>query len=316
MRHALGIGGPLLLLLAGCLLSGCLMTEAPGHVENALPNTGFVHDADAVYVASPQGLLTVDLDGSHRRPLFPSGLTLVDLSDDGAHFVLRDPEGRLVLGDAQGQLRAVPLPGLLGDAALSPDGRQLAVLQLGPVKLERDERASDDTLALVDVQSLAVRTLPAERLGAVHTVAFAQDGQSLWLQFADRGEVVRLPQGDRSIEENPLGPLRVRPTQRARHACRGLRLLVSDEGIDLQGPERSSRRLVQIRGRRRKLSDTLPAIDTLFFSASCTAVAFVFEGAVYATDVQSGRTGRLADGEDAFPAPVAEPQTAPAAPTR
>jgi hypothetical protein len=300
VRHALGIGASLLTALCGCFFSA-----APGRVEHAEASTAFIHDADAIYVASPGGLLSVDLDGNHRRPLFPQGLTVVDVSDDGARFVLRDAVGQLVLGDAAGQLRAVPLQGLLGDAALSPDGTQLAVLLLGQVKLERDERASDDALALVDTDTLAVKALPPERFGAVHTVAYSRDGHALWIQFADRGEVVRLPEGDRSIEENPLGPLRVRPLQRARHTCNGTQLLVGDEGIDLIGPDKVTRKLVHIAGRRRTLADTLPAIDTLFFSSSCGAVAFIFEGAVYATDVQSGRTGRLADGEDAFPAPVA-----------
>lgn len=290
--------------LSAAVLCGCALRASPGHLEKLEPDPSFVKAAGTLWIQGPAGVSALRLDGSGRTPLFPAGLSVVDVADDGARALLRDAAGALLVSDANG-LRALPEGTQAGAAALAPDGRTAAVFHRPRPGDRPDVWVEDDAVDLVNLETLAVHALPAEHLGPVSGAAFAADGHALWVQLQGRGEVISLGAEDRHFDENPPFPVRVPVPQRTRPLCpeNGARLEASDLGIDLVRPGQPAQHLVTLAGKRRGLSDTLPAFDDAFFSPDCRAAVFVIDGLVGVVDLASGRAARLADGYSAFFAP-------------
>lgn len=277
-------------------LAGCALRPSPGQLQKLEPSTSFVHASGTLWIQGPDGVRSLQLDGSQGRTLFPRGLSVLDVSGDGSRVLLLQ-DSKLVLADGARQA-ALPEGDAASAAALSPEGSTLAVL--GP---------HGDTVDMVDIPSGQVRTLPGEHPDFSARIAFSQDGTKLWLQGAGRGEVVPIDGGARHFEENPPFPLRVPLPLSPRPVCpaSGAELRTGDDGVELVQPNQPPRKLATLEGKRRGLSDTLPAFDAAFFSPDCSAAVLLLNGSVDVVDLASGRVGHLADGDAAFFGPDRSP---------
>jgi hypothetical protein len=296
------VGGALIVLVLVALACS-LDTANPGVIANAEADTRFVGEPSQLIFHSPQGIERVRLDGGDRKMLFPDpGLHVEDVSSDWSMFLLGNPDTELMIGDlSSGNLRkVVQLDRRAGDAVFSPDGNTIAATWHADFSKPQAEWKDDDTIFLIDVDTLAIKILPPSRTEQPLSIRWSADGFYLWAIMPPEvgvGQWISPADGKRQEMKDPLGPLHspfVEPD------CPG-KLEIIDEGTAIRlTDETGDRILVSEEGRQRGLHDYLDDFRHVSFTPSCSAVIFDRFGEIWVVEIESGRAGVLVEGDWLF----------------
>ena len=288
-------------------LACSLDTSNPGVITNAEADTRYVGESSQLIFHSSQGIERIRLDGGDRKMLFPDpGLHIEDVSSDWSMFLIGNPDTELMIGDvSSGKLRKiVQLDQRAGDAVFSPDGSTIAATWHADFSLPQAEWKDDDTIYLIDVDTLAIKILPPTRTEQPLSIRWSADGFSLWVVMPpDVGvdQWITLVDGKRQEVNDPIGPLHspfVEPD------CPG-KLEVIDDGTAIRlSDETGDHILVREEGRERGFHDYLDDFRHVSFTPSCSAVIFDRFGEIWVVEIESGRAGVLAEGDWLFFVPV------------
>ena len=147
-----------------------------------------------MFVLTSWGVERVSLDGRERDVVFarPSGQSSVgtdmqwhvkDISSDYRIWALGDDDTQLFVGDATtGAVRQFEAVGNRASvASVSPDGKRLAVGRHSDFSLQGGK--DDDTLSIVDVETLAFTRIEPSTDHWPATIEWAQDGSALWVMM-------------------------------------------------------------------------------------------------------------------------------------
>lgn len=305
---------PLLLALAP-LASGCWGSQ--GAIVAPRADLGFVRDAGTAFMQTGRGIERVSLDGRTRRLLFPTGYGVMDVSADFGTFVLRDSNTDLFLGDARtGERHEIPaLRGRLSAAAISPDGRTVACSRHVDFLQPQGTQVDEDTIHLVDVATLEVRTLPKTTNDWPHALHWSADGAGLLalMAFGRPAQWITVETGERERADgrraDPAQPGLFKSPLRARPRCPAT--IVDDRWGTELSVTHADRTVVVAResGRSRGFHDHMPDFHDPRFSPDCSLVAFGFHGETWlAAASGSGEVARLGEGAILFFGP---PMSAP-----
>ncbi len=270
----------------------------------ALPS--FVTEEVEPYVTGPRGIGRIRLDGTGDRVIFPPGHFIRDVTADGTFMALSDDDTNLRVGDTrQGTLRAVSqLAKRVSEAAFSPDGKTLAATRHADFDLPQSRQVEDDTVYLIDVETLAARELPAATDHWPVRLGWSTAGDALYLRMQEGpSQVVKVADGTRTELSQSEAPFPLRQNllwgDHLTCATSGVKAVAVgfDEGIDLVAVDGSSRRIVTIDngGRRAGCGDQFQALSLLYLTPHCSAVVFSFGRVLYVASVDDGRLGRLGD---------------------
>jgi hypothetical protein len=323
MRRAIAAGRWILAGAALAGLAGC--AGSPGYIQGAATSAAFVREEEQIYVVTAAGLVRMRLDGGARRSLFPPRYHVLDLSADGAVFVLGDSETNLYLGGAEtGSVARIPeLDRRAGEIAVSPDSGIVAATRHADFSLPQAmwSQTEDDRVYVIRVADRTVRIVEPSKSLPVSHLAFSEDGRALWIELEEprgasvqqidlatltRSEAAAWPKEGLARRHHRAPPVCAATGAELRPA--GLR---GDEGIDLVAPRAPARRLATVVGRERGFHDYLPTVDNFFFSRTCNYAVFSFLDRVWAVDVRSGAVGPIAEGYLAFPDPRGRADRAP-----
>ena len=290
------------------LLCSC---GSPGELEGALGKPDFAAAGELIYVKTSRGLTRISLNGEGRAAIFAARYSVLDMSQDGAVFVLGDSETNLYLGDPKtGEVRQIKaLNRRTGDARLSPDGKTLAAVRHADFSLPQAEwsKTEDDALYLIDVASGAVEVIPPSSADWPTMLSWSADGESLWLRlFSNKAQRFELKSRTRAEAEFPsegLWPSPLRPPQ----TCDGMTLNTrgwrGDEGLVLERPGQEPTLLVKVTGRKRGFHDYQQTLTPHMFSTDCTAALFSFSQQLWIVELKSKKVAPLLEGGDPFPVP-------------
>ncbi len=305
--------GVLLVLGLSCFSACASCQGSMGTITNPRKELHeFVSERTWVWYVSATGTHRIRLDGTGQDQFLPPGFFIEDVSADGAVFAVGDQETNVyVLREQDRELRRVPEPALAGrvsEVALRPDGRSMAVARHADFDTPQStwRETKDDQLFLVDTEVLTARSIPPSMKAGVLALAWAADGEALWLRTETTNQRIDADTGERRAGL-PWPTERLVPGWRARQTtCPGTGEIVvereegADEGLELQSPSNGTRALVTVQGRERGFHDYLPTIDHFFFTGSCRYVVFEHDRTIYVVDVSSGDVGVLAEGTEPF----------------
>lgn len=292
-----------LLLLAGC--------SVPREFSTRVKSPDFVRESAMLLVESEIGWSSVLLDGSSNRSVFPTGLKILDIGPDGRTVVLTNRKTDLLLGNVEtGELRAVPeLAGRVGSAAISPDGKLVAVVRHADYALPGGRGVDDDGVFLVDAQSLRVSGVPSQSNTLVTRIAWAQSGDSLWLVMSEGWpQVVTLADNTRHEHKRFDPPFVLRePPTRATSKCPATGATLDAQPTDatlwLNKPGTPKKALVKLGNGEKWVREVDLDYTNVMFSPTCSYAVFVFQQRVWVVEVATGKLTDLAPGYRAFFAP-------------
>jgi hypothetical protein len=281
--------------------SGC-PTGAPGVLSGAVNDARFVSERATLVYAAKDGLRRISLDGTSSQLIFAGAAAVLDVTPDFQTFVLTDSDTNLLIGHAStGRLTAVrPLAGRLSSAALSPDGKRIAASRHADFSLPQAQWVDDDGIFLVDIETGLVTTIAPSGHDWPTKVAWAADGQALWLSMAFEKPSQWLTLADRSRDAGltrPPAPLREDPRAPAKCAqtfdgpTRDPVLRIIDQ------PGAAPRTIARLVGRKRGFHDYSPDFDDVRLSPQCRYALFHFhDRRTWIVDVRGGPIGPVADG--------------------
>lgn len=290
------------------LLCSC---GSSGELQNALARPDFVVEDELIYAKTSSGLTRINLRGEGRAAIFAARYSVLDMSQDGAVFVLGDSDTNLYLGNPKtGEVRQIKaLNQRTGQARLSPDGKTLAAVRHADFSLPQAEwsKTDDDTIYLIDVATGAVEVIPPSSADWPTALSWSADGEILWLQlFSNKAQRFELKSRTRTEAELPsdgLWPSPIQPPQ----SCDGMTLNTKgwrgDEGLVLERPGQEPTLLVKVTGRKRGFHDYQPTLTPHMFSKGCAAALFSFSQKLWIVDLESKKVAPLLEGGDPFPVP-------------
>ncbi len=181
-----------LILIIFLTFTACA-TSNPGHLKGELQALFIPARSDMIYYRSvaQDSWVRSSLDGKNVKRIFASKYGIVDASPDGQTIVLNSKEDKIenrgsalfiyrVMGS---DLREVPRPPSgyqFDEAALSPDSTQLAASAKMPYLQGIEEPPYDDTVYLIDVNTLGVKPLKKyPESGQVYHIYWTKDGKKI-----------------------------------------------------------------------------------------------------------------------------------------
>jgi hypothetical protein len=176
---------------------------APGTLIATPGGLGFVKSPATVFLAAPGGVDRVSLDGRRRQRamILAPGLSVAEVSRDFALYVLRNSDTDLFVAEAPAGVprEVVPLRHRLSAVAISPDGHTVAASRHSDFSLPQREWRDDDAIYLIDVASLAVRTLPPSSSDWPTRLAWTEDGTAVvaLMAFERPGQRITVADGQR-----------------------------------------------------------------------------------------------------------------------
>lgn len=279
------------------------------------PDPRFVHDEGSAFFSTVSGIERVALDGAHKRLVFAGSWSVHDASHDFVTFVLSNSNTDLFIGNAgTGELREVEaLHGRFSEGALSPDGRTVAASRHSDFSLPQEQWRDDDTIYLIDVETLRVRTI-APSSGAWPTrLEWTRDGAAVvaGMAFEAPGQQIVVADGARRRDTpEDHAPTNVFPKPiHAVPTCEG-RIAADRFATELRVETPAGvRTLASEIGRKRGFHDYLPDFSEARFTPTCRYVAFGFQGDTWLASASgSGELARLVRGWLLFFAPPFEPE--------
>jgi hypothetical protein len=298
------------------LLVQCACASS-GQLVAARDDLGFVKAQESVFLDGPLGIERVSLDGRVRRMVFGASLHVEDVSADFSTFVLESSEAAVLLGDASGSVRDVPvLHHRLGAIAISPDGRTVVASRSADFSLPQSQWVDDDALYFIDVASLSVRTIPPSTTGdAPMNLAWSPDGGTVFAEMKrlhdpPAFERVSVADGARQWEAaDPHRDFRDSPhvfkSPRYTHpVCPG-RIIAEGWATELR-VESAGATVVVARetGRERGFHDYRPDFEPTGWTPGCAEIIFGFQGETWLASAKGTlELGRLGQGKPLFFAP-------------
>jgi dipeptidyl aminopeptidase/acylaminoacyl peptidase len=275
---------------------------SPGRIAN--PRRGvssFVKERQLILAETASGLTRIALDGSAKDRVASGRYHHLSSTADGRTLAIGDSATNIfvVVPEDSSPRRISQLDGRAGAAALSPDGKRLAVSRHADFTLPQSQwkTTEDDAIYLVDTQTMTLDVIPATRDESITGIRWSADGSALILSMMSFG-TVRLDLAtrartdvDRDVEVAAMGA-GTRCSNGDMIELAGHR---GDDGIDVL-TSKGTTRVVKIVGRKRGFHDYQATIGDAVFSASCRYIVFEMNNAVYVADRTSGNVGHLIDG--------------------
>lgn len=274
---------------------------SPGRIAN--PRRGvssFVTERQLILATTPSGLARITLDGSGKERVASGRYRHLSSTPDGRTLVVGDSDTNifLVMPEDSSPRRISQLDGRVGAAALSPDGKRLAVARHADFSLPQSQWSTteDDAIYLVDTNTMAIDVIPASRQELVTSIRWSADGSALILSMMGF-TTLRLDLATRTRIEIPRevayevldGATRCDGDLIELAGHRG------DDGIDVI-TAKGRTRVVKIEGRTRGFHDYHATIRNAALSASCRYIVFEMNNAVFVADRETGHVGHLIDG--------------------
>ncbi len=288
-------------LVVVAVLAAC--GGSPGRLANERRGvSSFVTERQTILAATGNGLVRIALDGSGKERVASGRYHHLSSTPDGRTLAVGDSDTNifLVVPQDSSPRRITQLDARAGAAALSPDGKRLAVARHADFTLPQAQwkTTEDDAIYLVDTDTLAIDVIPASREELVTGIRWATDG-ALILSMMDFG-TVRLDLATRQRTEVPReAPPEVAITNGGTRCSNGDMIELAghkgDDGIDVI-TSKGTTRVVRIEGRSRGFHDYQATIGDAVFSASCRYIVFEMQNAVWVADRESGTVGQLIDG--------------------
>ena len=264
--------------------------------------SSFVKEHQLILVAGAGGITRIAIDGSAKDRVASGRYHHLSSTADGRTLAVGDSDTNifLVVPADSSPRRVSQLDGRAGAAALSPDGKRLAVARHADFTLPQAQWSTteDDAIYLVDTETMALDVIPATREELVTGIRWSADG-ALILSMMNFG-TVRLDLATRMRTEIPREvPPEVAVTSGGTRCTNGDMIALAghrgDDGIDVI-TSKGTTRVVKIEGRSRGFHDYQATISDAVFSASCRFIVFEMNNAVWVADRESGNVGHLIDG--------------------
>jgi hypothetical protein len=296
-----GIFALFLFISFAASLTGC--ASKPGTIKGAMPDARFVESPERRFAYSEQdkSWSIIGLDGRTHRQLFTGVYSIEDISNDGKTFVLSNSHTDLFIATERGRvIREVPeFHGRLGVAAITPDGKHVALTRHADFDLPQSQWVEDDSVYLLDTQTLESRQVAKyiHRNQGAFGIAWLDDEHVRISLFSGPYQKINTKTGEVEIftEEDPLKTSnRWLAITRERKDC-GVKIQKrgwgADEGLDIVLKDNTSKRLVIVEGRKRGFHDYQNTISVGTFTKDCRYLTFGFGGRLWVVEVDTGKVG-------------------------
>ena len=293
----------LLLITFSANLTGC--ASKPGIIKGAMPSARFVEIPERIYAYSKKdnSWSIIGLDGKTHRQLFTGAYSIEDISSDGQTFVLSNSHTDLFIGTERGRvIREVPeFHGRLGVAAITPDGKHVALTRHADFDFPQSQWVEDDSVYLLETQTLEYKEVAkyVRKNQGAFGIVWLDDEHIRINLFSGPYQKINTKTGEVQIftEEDPLNTsnrwLTITGERKDCEVKIQKRGWGADEGLDIVLKDNTSKRLIIVEGRKRGFHDYQNTISVGTFTKDCRYLTFEFEGGKWIVEVDTGKVGPI-----------------------